>query len=195
MNLLRPEFYWEDSDMLLKVHLQLLTTFGIDEYYNATFRNLVQVITNEFKQDITEFKDDANKELLIPGFVNPMQVKVLPTTMLDKSGGRHLVMSTARTIRGCKGIMFNTFLELETNAIISLSSDGKILRVFPVGPLINLKQNLGDDGDIMGWLDNQPTSSVVFFCFGSLGSFNGQQVKEIDVALEHIGYRFLLSLR
>ncbi|KAL2543116.1 UDP-glycosyltransferase 71B7 [Abeliophyllum distichum] len=150
----------------------------------------VQVITDEFKQDIT-----ANKELLIPGFLNPVPVKVLPNTMLDKSGGRDLVMSTARSIRGCKGIMVNTFLELETNAIKSLSSDGKIPHIFPVGPIINLKQNLGDHGDIMRWLDNQPTSSVVFLCFGSSGSFNREQVKEIAVALEHIGYRFLWSLR
>ncbi|KAL2559698.1 UDP-glycosyltransferase 71B7 [Forsythia ovata] len=150
----------------------------------------VQVITDEFKQDIT-----TNKELLIPGFLNPVPVKVLPNTMLDKSGGRDLVMSIARSIRGCKGIMVNTFLELETNAIKSLSSDGKIPHVFPVGPLINLNQNLGDDGDIMRWLDNQPTSSVVFLCFGSLGSFNQEQVKEIAIALEHIGYRFLWSLR
>ncbi|KAL2559645.1 UDP-glycosyltransferase 71B2 [Forsythia ovata] len=104
-------------------------------------------------------------------------------------------MSTARSIRGCKGIMVNTFLELETNAIKSLSSDGKIPHVFPVGPLINLNQNLGDDGDIMRWLDNQPTSSVVFLCFGSLGSFNQEQVKEIAIALENIDYRFLWSLR
>ncbi|KAL2559699.1 UDP-glycosyltransferase 71B7 [Forsythia ovata] len=155
----------------------------------------VQVITDEFEQDITEFKDDANKELLIPGFLNPVPAKVLPNPMLDKSGGRDLIMSTARRIRGCKGIMVNTFLELETNAIKSLSSDGKIPHVFPVGPLINLKQNLGGDVGIMRWLDNQPTSSVVFLCFGSLGSFNREQVKEIAVALEHIGYRFLWSLR
>ncbi|CAI9775413.1 unnamed protein product [Fraxinus pennsylvanica] len=152
-----------------------------------------QVITDEFKQDITEF--DMDKELLIPGFLNPVPAKVLPTVMLEKNGGLDLVVSTARRIRGSRGIMINTFLELETNAIKSLSSDDKIPPVFPVGPVISLKQNLGDDGGILRWLDNQPASSVVFLCFGSLGSFNREQVKEIAVAIERTGYRFLWSLR
>ncbi|CAA3032736.1 UDP-glucose flavonoid 3-O-glucosyltransferase 6-like [Olea europaea subsp. europaea] len=153
----------------------------------------VQVITDEFRQDITEF--DMDKELLVPGFLKPVPAKVLPTVMLDKNGGVDIVVSTARRIRDCNGIMVNTFLELETNAIKSLSSDDKIPPVFPVGPVISLEQNLGDNGGILRWLDNQPASSVVFLCFGSLGSFNREQVKEIAVALERTGYRFLWSLR
>lgn len=136
-----------------------------------------------------------DKELLVPGFLKPVPAKVLPTVMLDKNGGVDIVVSTARRIRDCNGIMVNTFLELETNAIKSLSSDDKIPPVFPVGPVISLEQNLGDNGGILRWLDNQPASSVVFLCFGSLGSFNREQVKEIAVALERTGYRFLWSLR
>ncbi|CAN1145302.1 Putative UDP-glucose flavonoid 3-O-glucosyltransferase 3 [Linum perenne] len=47
----------------------------------------------------------------------------------------------------------------------------------------------------MEWLDQQPESSVVFLCFGSMGSFDKEQVKEIAVALERSGHRFLWSLR
>ncbi|KAK4342404.1 hypothetical protein RND71_038220 [Anisodus tanguticus] len=47
----------------------------------------------------------------------------------------------------------------------------------------------------MKWLDEQPNSSVVFLCFGSMGSFEEDQVKEIANALESSGYRFLWSLR
>ncbi|KAL4369500.1 hypothetical protein GQ457_05G005040 [Hibiscus cannabinus] len=47
----------------------------------------------------------------------------------------------------------------------------------------------------MQWLDQQPRSSVVFLCFGSLGCFGADQVKEIAYALEQSGHRFLWSLR
>ncbi|GJY37527.1 UDP-glycosyltransferase 71E1 [Tanacetum coccineum] len=47
----------------------------------------------------------------------------------------------------------------------------------------------------MTWLNDQPDSSVVFLCFGSMGSFNEKQVKEIAAALERSGQRFLWSLR
>ncbi|KAL2559697.1 UDP-glycosyltransferase 71B6 [Forsythia ovata] len=154
----------------------------------------VQVITDEFKQDITEYKD-TDKELLIPGFLNQVPAKVLPTGMLDKHGTLDLDVATARRFRESKGIIVNTFMELETNAIKSMLSDGKIPPVFPVGPVINLKQNPDEDEGIRSWLDNQPTSSVVFLCFGSWGSFKKEQVNEIALALERSGYRILWSLR
>jgi UDP:flavonoid glycosyltransferase YjiC (YdhE family) len=47
----------------------------------------------------------------------------------------------------------------------------------------------------MQWLDDQPPLSVVFLCFGSMGSFGADQVKEIALGLEGSGHRFLWSLR
>ncbi|KAF2319813.1 hypothetical protein GH714_019272 [Hevea brasiliensis] len=47
----------------------------------------------------------------------------------------------------------------------------------------------------MQWLDDQPVASVVFLCFGSMGCFDEDQLKEIACALEHSEYRFLWSVR
>lgn len=47
----------------------------------------------------------------------------------------------------------------------------------------------------MRWLDNKPAKSVVFLCFGSYGSFGAPQLREIAIALERSGLRFLWSLR
>ncbi|RVW13248.1 UDP-glycosyltransferase 71E1 [Vitis vinifera] len=52
-----------------------------------------------------------------------------------------------------------------------------------------------DDSAVMTWLDDQPPSSVLLLCFGSMGSFGGDQVKEIAHGLERSGHRFLWSLR
>ncbi|KAJ4837919.1 Anthocyanidin 3-O-glucosyltransferase 2 [Turnera subulata] len=49
--------------------------------------------------------------------------------------------------------------------------------------------------EVMQRLDDQPPSSVMFLCFGSMGSFEAEQVKEIAYSLEHSGNRFLWSLR
>ena len=43
----------------------------------------------------------------------------------------------------------------------------------------------------MSWLERQPSRSVVYLCFGSLGSFSVAQLKEIAEGLEKSGHRFL----
>ncbi|KAL6205943.1 hypothetical protein ACLB2K_023195 [Fragaria x ananassa] len=47
----------------------------------------------------------------------------------------------------------------------------------------------------MKWLDDQPSSSVVFVCFGSMGSLTGPKVRELAIGLEWAKVRFLWSLR
>ncbi|KAL3633851.1 hypothetical protein CASFOL_022613 [Castilleja foliolosa] len=79
-----------------------------------------------------------------------------------------------------------------------LSEDEKSPPVYSVGPILHVDS--GDEqnpkyGEIMKWLDEQPDSSVVFLCFGSKGYFDEVQVKEIAMALETSGHRFLWSLR
>ncbi|XXG48952.1 hypothetical protein AAC387_Pa02g3267 [Persea americana] len=47
----------------------------------------------------------------------------------------------------------------------------------------------------MEWLEQQPHSSVVFLCFGSMGSFSAPQLKEMALGLEHSGHHLLWSLQ
>ncbi|KAL3646194.1 hypothetical protein CASFOL_011374 [Castilleja foliolosa] len=68
----------------------------------------------------------------------------------------------------------------------------------PGGPILHVDSREDRNskyGEIMKWLDEQPDSSVVFLCFGSKGCFDEAQVKEIAMALEKSGHRFLWSLR
>ncbi|KAL3498396.1 hypothetical protein ACH5RR_041128 [Cinchona calisaya] len=153
----------------------------------------VQTLHDDYNTDITNYKD-SDAELPVPSFINPIPAKVLPTTMLDKNGGSSTTFTAARRIRETKGIIVNTFQELELYAIKSLSDhDVKIPRIYPIGPIINW--NSKADDCTMSWLDKQPSCSVLFLCFGSYGSFSISQVKEIALALEHCGCRFLWSLR
>ncbi|XP_076890668.1 UDP-glycosyltransferase 100-like isoform X2 [Bidens hawaiensis] len=133
-------------------------------------------------------------ELIVLSFVNPVPMKAFPTEYQTQDGLDFLVCSF-RDLRKVKGVMVNTFLELETHAIKSFP-DTNFPPEYPVGPILNLDGVAGkaDDMDVISWLDGQ-LLSVVVFCFGSAGSFNEVQVKEIVLGLERSGHRFVWYLR
>ncbi|CAN1249878.1 UDP-glycosyltransferase 71A15 [Linum perenne] len=96
-----------------------------------------------------------------------------------------------RDFRKAKGILVNTVKELESHATESLLCGLiKNPKVYPSDTWASSASH-----DVIGWLDQQHESSVVFLCFGSLGAFCGEQVKEIAHALERSGERFVWSLR
>ncbi|KAI3705755.1 hypothetical protein L1987_75996 [Smallanthus sonchifolius] len=96
------------------------------------------------------------------------------------------------------GIIINTFDSLEPKAIKAIT-DGVCVPDMPtppiycVGPLVAA----GSDGshECLNWLDLQASGSVVYLCFGSLGVFSSEQLKEIAKGLETSGHRFLWVVR
>ncbi|CAL2248926.1 unnamed protein product [Prunus armeniaca] len=160
----------------------------------------LQSLHDEQGKDVAEITG-WDSELIVPSFINPVPAGVWPGVTRTKEGATTFIDFAGR-FRQTKGILINTFRELEPHALRSLS-DGKFPLVYPVGPLLNMKSDDGHVGsdqsiqksDILEWLDDQPPSSVVFLCFGSMGSFDEAQVKEIACALEQSGQRFLWSLR
>ncbi|XP_048328428.2 anthocyanidin 3-O-glucosyltransferase 2-like [Ziziphus jujuba] len=156
---------------------------------------------HELNVDLTKFKNDRVTELHMPCFTNPIPAGVLPDVVLDKAGAE-LILNHAKRIRETKGVIMNTFIELETQTIQTLSSD--LPPLYPVGPILNMilsgdsllkSKGAHKNSDIINWLDDQPPLSVVFLCFGSLGEFSKEQLKEIADALQNCGFRFIWSLR
>ncbi|KAE8781417.1 Anthocyanidin 5,3-O-glucosyltransferase [Hordeum vulgare] len=104
------------------------------------------------------------------------------------------------------GVLVNTFESLESRAVQSLKDPScvcvpgrKLPPIYCVGPLVG-KGGAKDDDDAernecLGWLDAQPDGSVVFLCFGSMGTLSTEQLKEMAVGLERSGQRFLWSVR
>ncbi|KAK3003508.1 hypothetical protein RJ639_018487 [Escallonia herrerae] len=166
-------------DMFCASMIDVANEFGLPTYAfftsNAAFLGLklyLVSLSDNHNKDITEFKD-SNTELSVPSFANPVPSSVLPSVAMDKEGGGSaMVTSLSRRLLETKGIMVNTFSELEPHAIKSLN-DGRTPPLYPVGPIINLDHK--PDDTIMSWLDDQPASSVVFLCFGSMGSFDEDQ--------------------
>ncbi|CAN1249861.1 UDP-glucose flavonoid 3-O-glucosyltransferase 6 [Linum perenne] len=162
-------------------------------YYTSNASSLgfffhVQYLYDDDNYDIlaTDESNDAEQLLNFPTYQNPVPRKVFPVLEED---GWVTFRRIARDFRKAKGILINTVKELESHATDTLSR---------VGPILNLNSDTwasSASDDVIGWLDQQPDSSVVFLCFGSLGAFCGEQVKEIAHALERTGERFVWSLR
>ncbi|KAK2632673.1 hypothetical protein EUGRSUZ_L01241 [Eucalyptus grandis] len=124
----------------------------------------------------------SDRDLPLPNFTNPVPVSVLPSAVLDgEASGYAAHVKLARRFRDVRGVM------LGRPAVYAVVID-------PNGvPDPSLDRAHWEK--IREWLDEQPPSSVVFLCFGSLGSFDADQVKEIASGIERSGHKFLWSLR
>ncbi|XP_057972623.1 anthocyanidin 3-O-glucosyltransferase 2-like [Malania oleifera] len=190
-------------DMLCTLMMDLAKELGLPSYVffpsGAAVLGLVlhfQTLRDDHHRDITELVN-SDAELIIPGFANPVPASVLPFAGVDKDGGTTAFLNSAKRFRESKGILVNTCVELESYPINTLNTnitDGTP-PIYPVGPILNLTDGAQKGSSIMSWLDDQPPSSIVFLCFGSMGSFNVNQVREIALGLELSGHRFLWSLR
>ncbi|TYI74640.1 hypothetical protein E1A91_D07G215800v1 [Gossypium mustelinum] len=180
----------------------LANDFGVPSYLFCTsgagflgFLFFAQALHDVQNFELVELTD-SDTEFTIPSHVNPVSTKFFPTVTF-KPEGFGFLLNLAKGVREMKGIMVNTVSELESHAVDSLSN-GKLPPVYPVGPILIREGSSGvhqNYDSIMQWLDRQPRSSVVFLCFGSMGSFGADEVKEIACALEQSGHRFLWSLR
>ncbi|PWA58489.1 UDP-glucuronosyl/UDP-glucosyltransferase [Artemisia annua] len=186
-------------DMFCTCMIDVANEFNVPTYVfftsNATYLGFtlyIQTLHDVQKQDVIELSH-SNTEIQVPGFVKPVPTKVFPA-VTNTQDGLEFLLWDARRLRDVKAIMVNTYFELETHAFESLSADKTVPSVYPVGPILNLENSATDD-DLITWLDSQPPSSVVFLCFGSMGSFDEVQVKEIARGLEQSGYCFVWSLR
>ncbi|XP_027331651.1 UDP-glycosyltransferase 71A15-like [Abrus precatorius] len=142
----------------------------------------------------TQFREQQT-ESIIPSFANPVPSTALPSFVVAEEWDT-VFLAYGSGLKRADGIIVNSFEELESHAVHSLSDAAALPPVYPVGPLLNPNNGEGEsEKEILSWLDHQPPSSVVFLCFGSMGSFPEDQVREIALALENSGARFLWSLR
>ncbi|KAG6527096.1 UDP-glycosyltransferase 88F3-like [Zingiber officinale] len=148
----------------------------------------------------SSFRDLDDKPLSIPG-VPPLPADHMGISMLDRDDDayRGFVYISDR-IPDVKGIFVNTFRELEPRALEAISAglcvtDGRSTPpVYPIGPLITERKTDGG-GECLAWLDALPDASVVFLCFGSIGVFEAEQLREIAKGLDRSGHRFLWVVR
>jgi UDP-N-acetylglucosamine:LPS N-acetylglucosamine transferase len=144
----------------------------------------------------TSFKDMGRTTVDFLG-LPPVPAADLPQNLQDRTSGAYKtrIANWPRYIEA-DGILINTFEELEPKAMTALRSglsSHKMPPIYCIGPLITQGDDKSSEGkhECLTWLDSQLKQSVVFLCFGSMGAFSPQQVKEIAIGLENSGQRFL----
>ncbi|GER53983.1 UDP-sugar:glycosyltransferase [Striga asiatica] len=187
-------------DMFCTVFTEIGDELGLPSYVYFTsgasalglFNYLVS-LKFEKGEDLTRYKD-SSLDLPVPCFSSPVPAKVLPANIVSGSPVFSTALGYFKRVVDTRGVMVNTFEGLEPFALESIKNDRRMPRVYPVGPVLSA-ENQTLDGELKEWLDRQPDRSVVFLCFGTMGSFDRAQVAEIAAGLEHSGARFIWSLR
>ncbi|KAM0858036.1 hypothetical protein ACQ4PT_048087 [Festuca glaucescens] len=149
----------------------------------------------------TSFGEIGDAPLCFPGN-RPFKPTELPKLALDRNNEvyRSFLHAFERIPESSRGIVVNTFEWLETRALRALR-DGSCVPgrttppVYCVGPMVSSGSGAGEgekrQHECLALLDAQPEKSVVFLCFGSMGTFPKRQLQEIAVGLEKSGQRFL----
>ncbi|KAK8515719.1 hypothetical protein V6N13_139310 [Hibiscus sabdariffa] len=99
-----------------------------------------------YTRNSSEFKLLGPDEL-IPGLINVVPPNVLPWAWFDKDSGYPLYMMMAQRFKTAKGIMVNTFEELEPYAINGFSNDASAIR-FTVRPVLDISCKPHPDLDL-----------------------------------------------
>lgn len=193
-------------DMWFTSMMDVADELGVPSYvfYTSSAASLsirlhLQALHDHQGVGFAEFAGSDESELVFPGLANSIPARVLLAWVEREGGGFTGLLDNARKLREAKGIIVNTFMELESRAIESMAADDGTPPVYPVGPLLNSnhgdQHNNKDYWGVMKWLDDQPPSSVVFLCFGGVGGFREDQTKNIASGIDKSGYRFLWTLR
>ncbi|XP_010557209.1 PREDICTED: UDP-glycosyltransferase 71C4-like [Tarenaya hassleriana] len=168
---------------------------------NARYLGMMKYLTERHRNIPSALdRSSGEEELPVPGFLKPVPTKVMPSGLFDRDA-YEVYIELAERLANSRGILVNSFSELEPEAFDYFGRLESYPPVYPVGPILSLKDRPSPNLDpaerdrIMRWLDEQPDSSVVFFCFGSVGILGAPQLKEIAQALEFVGCRFVWSIR
>ncbi|KAK3447095.1 hypothetical protein EUGRSUZ_A02693 [Eucalyptus grandis] len=146
---------------------------------------------------------DLNVPIQVPGFP-PVSPRDMPMVISDRSLRVYShFLDTAIQMANSAGIIVNTFDSFQASALKALRDglcvpDGATPPTYCVGPLVASGGGIeggSERHECLGWLDSQPSRSVLFLSFGSMGVFSTRQLKEMALGLERSGVRFLWVVR
>ncbi|XP_077228944.1 hydroquinone glucosyltransferase-like [Tasmannia lanceolata] len=166
-------------------------------YFPSTFMGL-SFLLNLPTLDATflgEYRD-LPEPLKFPGCV-PIPPSEMPDALSDRScDGYAAMLNQSRLYKEAEGVLVNSLVDLEPEAVKALKSDGATNPpVYPIGPLVRTGTGNTGGADWAKWLDEQPRGSVLFVCFGSGGVLSLEQLNELAFGLEMSGQRFLWVVR
>ncbi|XP_023519630.1 UDP-glycosyltransferase 43-like [Cucurbita pepo subsp. pepo] len=164
----------------------------------ATFLSLMVQLPKMDRDRVESLIRDSDAEFVLPSFAHSLTSSLLPSTVLKTRDGLFWYAHHGRRYGETNGVVINSFTELEPHALSSL---GEIPPVYAVGPLLDLggpaqwQPSRATHQSVLKWLDGQPERSVVLLSFGSMGSLDKAQIREIAFGLQRAGFRFVWVVR
>ncbi|KAK8587050.1 hypothetical protein V6N13_086057 [Hibiscus sabdariffa] len=165
---------------------------------NAWFLALL-VYTPILEKQVEGEYADKKEPFVLPG-CSSIRAEDLPDPMLIRTTANYReFLKIGVEIPKADGILMNTWEELQPKTLASLR-DGNLLggvakaRIFPVGP-INSEGSPAQENELFDWLDKQPTDSVLYISFGSMGGLSLEQMSELAWGLESSQQRFIWVVR
>ncbi|KAF7828819.1 anthocyanidin 3-O-glucosyltransferase 5-like [Senna tora] len=145
---------------------------------------------------------DHKQPFLIPG-CTPVRPQDVVEPMLDRNTKQYEeYIEQAKGMAKGDGILVNTWEQLQRKDLESLRDEnllGGILKgrpVYAIGPLVRSPEPATcATTELLAWLDQQPTESVVYVSFGSGGTLSYEQTVEVALGLELSHFRFIWVVR
>ncbi|KAK2650105.1 hypothetical protein Ddye_017594 [Dipteronia dyeriana] len=135
------------------------------------------------------------------GFRYPVHGKDLPEPMQNRNSDIYKVfLKHSERYRLADGLLINTFVDLEPEAIKSLQGgydhQPGFPPIYPIGPLVQDGSSGGANGsECIKWLDDQARDSVLYVSFGSGGTLSQAQLIELALGLELSEQKFIWVLK
>ncbi|XP_072974498.1 scopoletin glucosyltransferase-like [Typha angustifolia] len=123
----------------------------------------------------------------------PHPIQIYRDCLPEMLNSRPLLQSIGEAEKISTGILVNTFHGMEPDYVDELKCRKPTWCFGPVC-LLNPAMRGGSPEErdrILGFLDRQPTGSVIYVCFGSMCRFGAKQLEEIAKGLEASGRGFL----
>ncbi|TXG71035.1 hypothetical protein EZV62_005970 [Acer yangbiense] len=180
--------------------LEIASELNIPAYYfftsGASCLAVFHQLPNLYETTSQDFNDLHTTFLNLPDFP-PIPLSHMPVPVLFRNNPECLYLIECAThLKKSAGIIVNSFESLEPKAVKLLSSSSTESPVYCIGPLTTTTGQTSENvHECMTWLDSQPSGSVVFLCFGSMGLLSKQQLQEIAFGLERSQQRFLWVVR
>ncbi|XP_065869075.1 UDP-glycosyltransferase 88B1-like [Euphorbia lathyris] len=178
----------------LKIPTYYYFTSGVSPLCNLLY-------TSTLDKNFTQ-EELLNVETVIncPGLPT-MSSGTLPLVLLDRSHRSYrYFVETSIQMGKSAGLIANTFESLELTAVKGIRegnctpAEPRPPPLYCIGPVIGKGESKNEE-ECLSWLDSQPVRSVVFLCFGSMGVFSANQLKEMAIGLEKSEVRFLWIVR
>lgn len=137
---------------------------------------------------------DQTEPLKIPGFKSVRPEDVVDP-MVDRNDQQYKeYVRIGIEYYSAHGMLLNTWEDLEHQSLNALRSMVNI-PVYPIGPLAKSVESEDANTELMNWLNEQLTDSVLYVSFGSGGTMSSEQLTELAWGLEMSQQRFVWVVR